>query len=265
MQPEGYLRFLAAAALAAMLGACATTGGTAGRAAGADAPVRPEERMTSRGLANLRLAHSYLNAGKLELAMDRAGRALRSDPDSADVHVVLGLIQARLGKQAAAGEYYARAARLAPGEGYVENVYGVWLCERGDSAAADQAFARGAGDPFFEGRTQIHYNAARCALRAGNPARAEAHLREGLKAAPEDAPLLALMAEVQYAQRNYLSARAFIQRREAAGAATPELLDLGARIEQGAGDAVAAERYRRRLREQFPDYSPTATEESRLP
>lgn len=264
MQPERYLRFLAAAVLAAMLAACAGTG-AGGRAAGADAPVRPEERMSSRGLANLRLAHSYLNAGKLELAMDRAGRALRSDPDSADVHVVLGLIQARLGKQEAAGGYYARAARLAPAEGYVQNVYGVWLCEQGDSAAADQAFVRGAADPFFEGRAQIHYNAARCALRAGNPARAEAHLREGLKGAPEDAPLLALMAEVQYVQSNYLSARAFIQRREAAGEATPELLDLGARIEQGAGDAVAAERYRRRLREQFPDFSPTATEGARQP
>lgn len=263
MQPERSLRFLAAG-LAVVLAACATSG-AGNRAARTDAPVRPEERMSSRGLANLRLAHSYLNAGKLELAIDRAGRALSSDPDSADVHVVLGLIQARLGKAEAAGGHYARAARLAPGEGYVQNIYGVWLCERGDSAAADQAFARGAADPFFQGRAQIHYNAARCALRAGDPARAEVYLREGLKSAPEDAPLLALMAEVQYAQANYLSARAFIQRREAAGAPTPELLDLGARIEQGAGDAVAAERYRRRLREQFPDFSPTATEGVRQP
>ena len=42
----------------------------------------------------------------------------------------------------------------------------------------------------------------------------------------------------------------------------PELLDLAVAIEEGAGDRAAAERYRTRLREGFPDYTPTAREGS---
>jgi type IV pilus assembly protein PilF len=62
-----------------------------------------------------------------------------------------------------------------------------------------------------------------------------------------------------------MAARAFFQRREALGSPGAELLDLAVRIERGAGDTVAAERYRRRLNEQFPDYTPPATEGSRQP
>lgn len=243
---------------------CAGTGGPAARTAGGSSPGS-QAAMTGKGLANLNLAQNYLAAGKLEYALDRANRALRSDPNSADVQVVLGLIRERLGDSARAGEHFERAGRLDPESGHVLNVHAVWLCEKGRAAQADEVFSRAVKDPFYKARDQAYFNAGKCAMQAGQLDAAEKHLRQGIEIAPENPSLLAKMAELQFRRGNYLGARAFYQRREALGAPTPELLDLAVRIEQGAGDAAAAGRYRQRLQQQFPDFTPSDNQGSLQP
>ena len=91
------------------------------------------------------------------------------------------------------------------------------------------------------------------------------HLRQGIEVAPESPALLGQMAELQFRRGNFMSARAFFQRRDSLGAVTPELLDLAVRIEQGAGDAAAAGRYRQRLQQQFPDFTPSDNQGSLQP
>lgn len=221
--------------------------------------------MSNKGLANLNLAHNYMAAGQLDFAMDRANRALRTDADSPDVQIVLGMIYEKLNDPVQAGEYYARAVKLAPEAGHVLNVRAVWLCRNNDTQEANAYFAQAVKDPFYKNKQQAYFNAGKCALKAGDLALAEQYLRPGLELAPEDARLLAELAEVKYRQGDYMAARAFYQRREALGSPSADLLALAAKIEQGAGDTAAAERYRRRLSELFPDYTPPAPEGSRQP
>lgn len=257
-------RLLALAFTLALVAGCAGTGGP-----GAADRIGPspgsQAAMTNKGVANLNLAQNYLSAGKLEYALDRANRALRSDPDSADVQVVLGLIRERLGDSARAGEHFERAGRLDPESGHVLNVYAVWMCEKGRAAEADAVFARAVKDPFYKARDQAYFNAGKCAMQSGRLEAAEKHLREGIEIAPENPGLLAKMAELQFRRGNYLSARAFYQRRESLGELSADLLDLAVRIEQGVGDAAAAGRYRQRLQRQFPDYTPSDNQGSLQP
>ncbi|GAB2502813.1 type IV pilus biogenesis/stability protein PilW [Arenimonas alkanexedens] len=221
--------------------------------------------MTNKGVANLNLAQNYLGAGKLEYALDRANRALRSDPNSADVQVVLGLIRERLADNSRAGEHFERAARLDPDSGHVLNVYAVWLCQNRRADEAELMFVRAVKDPFYKARDQAYFNAGKCAMEAGKLAAAEQHLRQGIEVAPENPGLLAQMAELQFLSGNYMGARAFYQRRESLGALSAELLDLAARIEQAAGDTVAARRYRQRLQDQFPNYTSSDNQGSLQP
>lgn len=260
--PREPMRALILAALVALAG-CASTGG--GKTHSGSMAGGTQAAMTSKGLANLNLAHNYMASGKLDFAMDRANRALRSDPDSPDVQIVMGLIREKLGDDTRAGQHFAQAVKQAPDAGHVLNVHAVWLCRKGDPQAANALFDRAVKDPFYKAKQQAFFNGGKCARQAGNLELAEQYLRQGLKLEPESPMLLAELAEVKFQQGDYLSARAFYQRREAIGSPGAELLDLAARIEQGAGDNVAAERYRRRLREQFPDYTPSATEGSRQP
>ncbi len=250
------IRVLLVATFLAIAG-CATT------APEEDSSVKPrsvEEEMSPTGLANVRLAQNYLAAGKIELAMDRANRALKSDPDSAEALIVMGLIREHLGDTERAGAHFMRAAKLAPEEGYVLNTTAVWLCQSGRAAEADAMFLKATRDPFYKSREQAFFNAGKCAQDAGDLTKAEGYLRDGLAGAPEDPRLLEQMVRLKVRQGDLMGARAFFQRREALGPPGPEMLDLAARIEQSSGDQAAAARYRQQLQSDHPGYTPPAAD-----
>jgi type IV pilus assembly protein PilF len=257
------MRHLCLAALLALVAGCASTGTSP--SPGADAAASSHSAMSNKGQANLSLAQNYLAAGQLEYAMDRANRALRSDPNSADVQVVLGMIRQRLDDGARAGEHFARAAKLAPDAGHVLNIYAIWLCQQDQAAEADALFSRAVKDPFFKAKETAYFNAGKCALTVGQADKAAQYFRQGLELAPENRLLLTQMAEVQLRRGDAMSARAFYQRREALGSPTAELFELGARIEDAAGDRAAAARYRQRAQDQRPAPSQPAPEGASQP
>ena len=263
MRPE-FVRPIFLAGCLALLAACASTP-KADKATSGTGVGGTHAAMSNKGLANLNLAHNYMAAGQLDYAIDRANRALRSDPESPDVQIVLGMIREKLDDPVRAGQHYAQAVKFAPEAGHVLNVRAVWLCRQNETEEADALFVQAFKDPFYKNKQQAYFNAGKCALKANRLDRAEPYLRQGLLLDPEDKRLLAELADVKYRQGDYMAARAFYQRREALGEPSAELLNLAVRIEQGAGDTVAADRYRRRLNDQFPNYSPPATEGSRQP
>ena len=252
MRHEWLRPWAACVVLALALAGCASTpGGPSDRVSTRSGG---EDELSRGGLANVRLAQAYLSAGKTELALDRANRALKSDPGSAQAHVVLGLVLEKLGDSGRAGEHYQRAAKLAPDAGYVLNTAGVWLCEHGRAADAQVMFDRATRDLLYAQREQSYYNGGRCAALAGDLATAETFLRGGLALKPDDRLLLEQMVRVKVRQGDMLGARAFFQRRDALGGTSAEMLELAVRIEQGAGDAAAAQRYRQRLQADHPGY-----------
>ena len=243
---------LATASVLLVLAGCATTAsGPSDRVA---ATAGGEGDLSRSGLANVRLAQAYLAAGKNDLAIDRATRALRSDPDAAQAHVVMGLVLEKLGDGGRAGEHYLRAAKLAPEAGYVLNTAGVWLCEHARAAEAKDLFQRATQDLLYNQRQQAYFNGGRCAALACDLATAETFLRGGLALDADDRMLLEQMVRVKVRQGDMMGARAFFQRRDALGAPGPEMLALAVRIEQGAGDEAAARRYRERLQAEHPGY-----------
>jgi type IV pilus assembly protein PilF len=210
-------------------------------------PSPAKGEMTNGGGINLALAQQYLQSGQLEMALDRANRALATDPDVGIVHALLGLIYDRIGDQARATASFQRAIQFSPNAGSVLNAYGTWLCSHGDTASAAQQFARALADPFFTSPGEAYFNAGHCLLKAGQPAQAEVSLRRALDQPGADlGAVLMSLAQANLAQNKLLEARAFVQRRESMGA-TADVLELAARIEDAAGDTVAAARYRTRL------------------
>jgi len=245
--------------LALVLLACLATTAVA-RKHSADAT-----RAISRaGQVNLGLAQSYYANGDLETALNRSMQALRTDPRSADVHAMLGLIYGRISQPEKASAEFAQALALAPNQGAILNVDGVWLCQQGKTADADAQFARALQDPFYREPEQALFNAGKCAYKAGQLPKAEGLLRKSLEKVPDQPEVLLTLAQVEFAQGNYMDARAFIQRRDAVGSSA-EVLELAAQIEDGAGDHRAAARYRQRLQEEFPQASANSGERGNQP
>ncbi len=266
--PEGGLRARAAAMRAAGLvaAACAIAGCSRltfvkpdpGRDSytqvAPDYDVREDPREAGRLLARERVAAAAeaLRGGDLAQAAKLAQQALDSDRSLADAHAVLALVAERQGRGAEAGTHYAAAAKLAPAHGIALNNYGAWLCAAGRPAEALPLFDRALADPSYPTPAGALANAGDCALRAGQPGRAERDLRHALALDPAEPTALAAMARLEYASGDYLQARAFSERRLAAAAATPDVLQLASQIEQKLGDAAASARYVQRMRDEFP-------------
>ncbi|HET6604186.1 MAG TPA: type IV pilus biogenesis/stability protein PilW [Xanthomonadaceae bacterium] len=248
MQPDR-LALLLAPVLA--LSACATGGGRSSAS----------ETGTTRSAAdvNVQLGQKYMERGDLEIAMEKLRKAVELDPRSADAHTMLGVLYERIGRVELAGEHYARSVALDGDDGVMLNNYGGFLCRQRRYDEADAMFAKALEDPFYRTPNAALTNAGVCAMQAGRLERAESYLRRALEKEPRNSGALFQLAQVNFAKGEFLSARAFIQRLEAASPATAEALSLAARIEERLGDKAAADKYRKRLRTEFPDYRPPKT------
>jgi type IV pilus assembly protein PilF len=224
-----------------------------GCAAGQARQTAENEEQESAADINLRLAQGYLEQGRLEIAQDRINRALVLEPRSPKAFTLMGVLQEKIGDVTAAGGFFRRAAEVAPRTGvYLQN-YARWLCRAQRYGEAEAYFERALADPFYDTPNLALLNSAICARSSGDRDLAESRFRTVLQRQPEHAEALFQLASIQFEKGQYLRARAFLQRLEAQAALGPEALQLGHEIEQQLGDSDAAQNYRRRLRETFPD------------
>ena len=207
-------------------------------------------RMAAR--RHVSTAEVELRRGDVEAADKSLRAALREDGELPEAHTLLGVVEESRGRDAQAGVHYERAAMLAPRTGSMLNNYGAWLCGNGRAAESLGWFDRALADPGYATRASALANAGACAARAGQYGRVERDLRAALQLDPGNMVGLGAMAEEQDRQGNALQARAFVERRLAAGRPTPEMLTLAAKIERQLGDNAAASRYLEQLGREFP-------------
>jgi type IV pilus assembly protein PilF len=224
------------------------------------APVEVHESTASRQRAALRtqvaLAQTALLKGDLDAAERAARQAQRDDGRSAAPETLLAIIEERRGRPAGAGAHYLRATELAPRDGAVANNYGAWLCANDRVAESLGWFERALADPAYRTPAAALANSGACALRAGEVTKADRELRAAIRLDPENAVALGALARLQFQSGRYMEARAFSERRLAAAQADASALELASQIERKLGDTAAADRYVRRLREEFPGNVP---------
>ncbi len=254
MRPEALiLAWLVALALSA----CSTAAPRSTASAPGSAPSPAEVQVG--------LAQGYLRQGRLDIAMDRANRALALDPRLPAAHTVAAVIYQRVGDDESAGRHYARAVELAPRSGDVLNNYGAFLCGRGDFERADALFDRAVKDPFYRTPSVALANRGSCAVKAGRLDDGERWLRAALDIEPGSGDALLALASLSRVRGDDLRARAFVERYFAAAPASPEALRLAIDIEERLGNRRAADEYRARLRREFPDSAAARLEDGTRP
>jgi type IV pilus assembly protein PilF len=209
-----------------------------------------KQRSTARN--SLALSEERLRTGDYAAAERYARNALKVDPNSAAANTMVAVSVDAQGRAQEAGGYYLRATQIAPRDGRVLNNYGTWLCANGRTGESLEWFDRALQDPTYTTPAAATANAGRCALDAGQVARAEQDLRRAIEIDPTNAVALEALAKLHYRNARYMEARAFSERRLAAAPASAEALLLASQIEEKLGDSAAASRYGRRLREEFP-------------
>lgn len=222
---------------------CTTSGDT----------VRPgtEPDLSEAARINTQLGIEYLRKGEDKLALEKLEKALEQDDDQAMAHSVIAFLYQRRGESELAERHYRKALSRNDEDPLTLNNYGAFLCARGEWRKATRLFVESAGLRSNTTPEDAWANAGTC-LRTRDPAQAEAYLREALKINARHPNALVQMAELTYEKKDFLRARAFLQRYQAVARDTAQTLFLAARTERALGDAIAARTYERRLRTEFP-------------
>lgn len=208
---------------------------------------------------NTQLGIDYMRKGQIELALDKLKRALEQDPDLAMAHSTIALVYQRQGDSELAEEHYREALDINAEDPGTLNNFGIFLCAQGEIEDAEEIFLKAARNKENRVPADAWANAGVCVRRdPKRAARAEDYFREALNANPRHANALALMAQISYDKKDYLRARAFLQRYEAVAKPTAQTLALGAMTERRLGDLPMARSYERRLRNDFPESTEAA-------
>lgn len=199
----------------------------------------------------------YLRRGELKLAKEKLDRALEQNPRNAMAQATAGLLYQRLGEGAKAASHFERAVSLDPQNPDILNNYATVLCQQQKFERGEKYALQTATNALYKTPERGYLNAGNCARGAGNFERAEQHYRSALKVQPAFAVALFEMADLELKQKNYMSARAFLERYLQGNRADPMALWLGVQIERGLGNQAAAGEYARRLKNEYPTAAET--------
>ncbi|HEY1773184.1 MAG TPA: type IV pilus biogenesis/stability protein PilW [Gammaproteobacteria bacterium] len=231
--------------LVLLLGACVTT---------SNSPFQSDKTsMKQAAQDNVALAIQYLRAGNRDAAMEKVQKAIDEDPDSANAYTAEALIYGANGDVANAKSAYRTAMRKAPDDPEIQNDYAVFLCQHGDARGSIDYFMKAATNPRYSTPDGAYSNAGLCAQQIPDYAAADQYFRQALARNPTMLEPLAQLAAISYRQKNYLSARAFIERFDSlAPNSRPDVLLLGVDNERALGNQQSAVDYAKRLIRLYP-------------
>lgn len=206
---------------------------------------------------NLELGIDYFRKGNLAAAKDKIDKAVQQNPRNAKAQAAAGLLYDRLNEPKQSDAHFEKAVGLDGKNPEILNNYAVILCQRGKFAQGEKYFVQAASNPLYKTPEVAYLNAGSCARSAGNLAEAEAHYRKALAGNPRFGQALLEMANLEYQQSNYLSARGFLERYMEAGRTDSSVLWLALRIEKGLDNGEAVRVYSQRLKSEYPNAAET--------
>lgn len=199
------------------------------------------------------LGLGYLRQGRLDQALEKLQRALELNSNDPASNHYIAEVYKQMGETKSAEKYYDKAAELDPRNPMLLNNYGAFLCEQSRFSDAEKYFLRAANVPRYQTPELAYENLALCAQRMNNSDRADEYFRKALALNPKLPKSLYQLAQLNYDNKEYLKARAFLQRFHGVAAQSEQSLKLAIRIEEALGSGAALQEYRQALKTRFPD------------
>ena len=237
-------------------GVVAATAMVVGVAACARSGLAPGHTGAQAAAVNVQLAIEYLKIDKLAAARETIERALRQDPDDANVQSTAGLIYERLNETAKAEKAYSSAAREGRNDPNIQNNYAGFLCRTGKAAAGEKLFAETARNPAYQTPEVALVNAGVCVEATGDSLDAERYFNKALALRPNLPDALLQLGNLSLGSGDAAQGLGYAQRYMAVNPPTAEVLWLAYRAQRKLGDATAAAGYARRIQVEFPNSEP---------
>jgi len=232
-------------AVATVLSGCVTTS--------TGPKIDPIEKKpdADRAMLHTQLARGYMDQKQYGTAREELEKALRLQPNHSDSNYVMGLLMIQLNNNNDAEYYLERAVASNKENSSAAHDFGMFLCQVGKEARSVKYFEIAASNPLFN-RSELSYmRAGECLAQISDP-RAESFLKKSLEFNPRLRPALYRLALLKQEKDQNLSARAYIERYLAITKPQPQALLLAYEIESSLNANDVAEKYRKRILQNFP-------------
>ncbi|MDH5355950.1 MAG: type IV pilus biogenesis/stability protein PilW [Gammaproteobacteria bacterium] len=202
---------------------------------------------------NVQLGMGYMQQNNMEQANEKLTKALRQDPDSATANNAYGMLQERLLQKDKAEEYYRRATKLDPDNSAAANNYGIFLCRNNREAESVKYFLQALKNPLYKTPEYAYTNAALCLLKIDQRDRAKEYLAKALAARSNFATALIAVAKVHFDDKDYDSAKLYVDRYHRVAQPTSHSLWLAIRTELEMDSDRDVDELAEQLETRFPD------------
>ncbi len=205
-----------------------------------------------RANLNMQMGTRYLEMGMLDVAKEKLELALDLDSSNPDIHNAVGIFYERIKEYDKAADHYEYAIRKGPDNFDIKSNYGRFLCDRGEFEKGMTVLQEALDAPMNNRQWFALTSMGICYIKQNDLAHGEDYLRQALQLEDDYPPALLEMQKISYQNRQYMSARAFLERYLAVGKHTPETLWLAFQTERSLGNQKMAEEYSQQLIASFP-------------
>lgn len=147
-------------------------------------PLWAQSKNVSTAQANIELGASYFQAGRLDVALEEAQKALQKDSNSSDAYNLIGSIYLQSKDFDKAQQALNKALQLAPQNADAHNNFGLLLCEQSKTQEALLAFGKALAVPNYQKSAQTLINAGICLQKTNDYQAAEKYLVKALEIQP---------------------------------------------------------------------------------
>ena len=213
-----------------------------------------EEKDRRIATTHVELGVGYIKQGKFDIALEKLKKAVDAEPGYAPAHSAIAIVYERLEKYEKADYHYREAIALNPENGGLYNNYGVFLCGQKRYNEAEKYFLQAIETPRYPTPELAFENAGACERKSPDYdiVKAEKYLSTALDKNPQLPLALINMAHIRFEQKNFLSARGFLQRYESVSRHTADSLWLGVNVERQLNNKAGEQDYAKQLQTNFP-------------
>lgn len=201
---------------------------------------------------NMEMGTRYLEMGMLDVAKEKLELALDLDSGNGDIHNAMGVFEERIKNYEATNDHYESAVSKAPDNFGIKSNYGRFLCDRGDYKKGMAILQQALDAPMNNRQWFALTGLGICYVKQNDLQHGENYLRQALQIQADYPPALLEMQKISYQNRQFMSARAFLERYLSVAKHTPESLWIAFQTERSLGNSKIAEEYAEQLQNAFP-------------
>lgn len=205
---------------------------------------------------NLDLGVGYLKRGRdgdLDIAIEKFMKAIAYNPEYALAHSMIANVYDRKGLFNNAEKHYKLSIKHNNNNPDIINNYANFLCQREHYDKAINYYLKIVDNPQYELAAYAYENAGICSYKAKNIKQAEQYFRKSLSINTEQSNSLYYLMQITKENKQFMKARAFLQRLEGLYNPSADLLLAGYEIEQALGNETQAKKYLTNLKKNFPN------------